>query len=162
MLTVQKSAIKAPRNVPKPQPALEIEKIPEKLATRIIAAKAKMASLTTEDPKAIVEAVQETMEEILAQLPEQQTEINQTIAAALEGLIRGIIVPKRSAIAELQKQIQVLQAKTEEEQLKLHSQIHSIFNAVKDTGKTESAKIRTAIALAIRESEEKKEVNSRA
>jgi hypothetical protein len=162
MLTVEKSPIQAPLDVPKRKPALEIEKIQANLATRIVAAKAKMASLATEDPQAIVEVVRETMAEILAQLPEQATEINQIIAAALEGLIQGIILPKRSAIAELQKQIQVLQAQKELEQQKLQLQIHSIFNVVEDSGKTSSASIRTAIELAIRAIEEKKEINSRA
>ena len=152
MLTVEKSANKASLDAPKRQLALEIEKIQENLTAKIIAAKAKMASLATEDSETIPEVVRVTMEEIFAQLPEQQTEINQIIAAALEGIMRGMIIPKRSTITELQKQIQILQAKKEEEEQTLHSQIHLIFNVVKNIGKTESASIRTAIESAAEES----------
>jgi hypothetical protein len=152
MLTVEKSAIKAHLDAPKRQSTLEIEGIQKNLATKVMAAKAKMASLATEDSNAILEVVRDMMEEIVAQLPEQHTEIEPTIAAAIGGIIRGIIIPKRSAIAELQKQIQILQAKKEEEQQTLQSQIESIGNVIKDTGKTESASIRKAIESAIEKS----------
>lgn len=156
MLTVEKSAIKVSLDIQPPPLGLELEIVQKNLATKIIAAQAQTASLARENPNVILEVVRETMEEMFAQLPEQVPEINQTIAAALEGLIQGIIRPKRSAIAELDKQIQVLQAQKELEQQKLQSQIYSVFKVVEDTGKTQSASIRTAIELAIKAIEEKK------
>jgi transposase len=152
MLTVEKSAIKTSLDAPKQLSALEIEILQKNLTAKFIAAKAKMASFATEEPKAILEVVRETMGEIFAQLPEQPIEIERTIAAVVEGIIQGITLPKRSAIAELQKQIQVLQAKKEEEEQTLQSQVHLIFNAVKESGKTNPASIRDAIASAIEES----------
>ncbi|AFY78520.1 MAG: hypothetical protein IGR93_16795 [Hydrococcus sp. C42_A2020_068] len=152
------SITKAPSRAPKRQQALEIDKIREIIETKVLAAEAKIASQATEDPKVILKAVRNAMSEVIALLPDQQTEINETITAAIEGLIHGIIIPKRSAINRIQKQIQELQAKEKEEEQKLQAQIDGILKVVEDLGNAESDNIHDAIALALKAIEDKKEM----
>jgi hypothetical protein len=153
------SITRAPSRDPKRLQALDIDKIREIIETKVLAAEAKLASQATEDPKTMLKAVRDAMSEVIALLPEQQTEINETITAAIEGLIHGVIIPKRSAIIKIQKQIEELQAKEEEEEQKLQAQIDRILKVVEDIGNAEPDNIHDAIALALKAIEDKKEID---
>lgn len=156
----KENVIKVPIRVPKRQQALEVNRIKDLMTAKVITAKAKMASQATNDPNAILEAVRDTILEAIVLLPERQTDIDEIVTDLVEGLVRGIIIPKRSAISALERQIQVLQAKIQEEEQELRSQINPILTAVENLSQTRSDRVRKAFALALRAIEERQEINA--